>query len=621
MFMKMFLFYGLWILASGVSGRGLIVDPFVKPSITLYPDSHVVNILDTNTSALYNSESLWMVQFYSHWCGHCQRFAPFWISLAEDIKDWSPVVRVAAMNCAEQSCDRYQIRGTPTVRVFHPHTIPNRMDSSYYGFDVPVKHDLDFFKATLLYNMAASSPPGKEMAGNTIALSALRSVPEPTPESLATLFSTLPDTAEYVALVFEQEFMDSVGKEVIMDMSRHRKDLPVLRVDSSLPGSRDWGLTVIPTLVVVDREGDQVMRVEGWGIPAQDRIRFRQILDSFVNGTEGVTASPEPGFGEPDSTESPDEGHTTDSPPEPTRDEVFLGDLEKAVQYSITREVAMQPVLDQQKLSALVFYLEALLAYLPGLREPTRKFLISLRDWPVQMGYTSITHTAYKNKVEELSALHHPWGGTPEAWTGCAGTNSQYRGYPCSLWTLFHTLTVSAGAEDPAFVYGGVSTVAKAMIGYIAQFFSCRECAQHFSSHVSSLGFLPTTADQSIIWLWTIHNKANLALAGDSTEDPSHPKIQWPSPSNCPACREFRDRWTPLTRINGELWSQADVIEYLKSVYSEENLINNVDKEKSSSEVIEEAFEELRNATSPPHWSEEALKKARLKIVEYCVNP
>ena len=67
------------------------------------------------------------------------------------------------------------------------------------------------------------------------------------------------------------------------------------------------------------------------------------------------------------------------------------------------REVAMQPVLDQQKLKTLVYYIEVvqhfalpfpfpwifssfvkvLLNYLPGIRDPVRKFLVSLRDWPV----------------------------------------------------------------------------------------------------------------------------------------------------------------------------------------------------------------------------------------------
>ena len=42
--------------------------PFLlQPSVTLYPNSVVVNLHDANTSSLYNSQTLWLVQFYSHW--------------------------------------------------------------------------------------------------------------------------------------------------------------------------------------------------------------------------------------------------------------------------------------------------------------------------------------------------------------------------------------------------------------------------------------------------------------------------------------------------------------------------------------------------------------------------
>ena len=130
----------LWTIILSLKLQPIILSLQQQPSVTLYPNSVVVNLHDGNTSSLYNSQTLWLVQFYSHWsviispkchnlnalrCGHCQRFAPFWQALAEDIKGrffcnvelnwfdcilgWQPHVRVAAINCAEQSCDRYQV--------------------------------------------------------------------------------------------------------------------------------------------------------------------------------------------------------------------------------------------------------------------------------------------------------------------------------------------------------------------------------------------------------------------------------------------------------------------------------------------------------------------------------
>ena len=73
--------------------------------------------------------------------------------------------------------------------------------------------------------------------------------------------------------------------------------------------------------------------------------------------------------------------------------------------------------------------------------------------------------------------------------------------------------------QDLAWRYHGtMSTVANTMINYIRDFFSCRDCSENFNSHVASIGYLPRTPDQSLLWLWTIHNTANVLLSGDPTE-------------------------------------------------------------------------------------------------------
>lgn len=57
-----------------------------------------------------------------------------------------------------------------------------------------------------------------------------------------------------------------------------------------------------------------------------------------------------------------------------------------------------QPVIDSDKLSALYMYLEVLSKYLP-VRQEIKDFVVSLREWPIKMGLTSITMENLREKV------------------------------------------------------------------------------------------------------------------------------------------------------------------------------------------------------------------------------
>lgn len=46
--------------------------------------------------------------------------------------------------------------------------------------------------------------------------------------------------------------------------------------------------------------------------------------------------------------------------------------------------------------------------------------------------------------------------------------------------------------------------------------------------------------NQAVLWLWAAHNQVNRRLAGDSTEDPEFPKIQFPTVDSCPLCHQQR---------------------------------------------------------------------------------
>lgn len=63
------------------------------------------------------SDSLWLVEFYAPWCGHCQRLTPDWKKAATALKG---IVKVGAVDCDQHKeiGGQYEIRGFPTIKIF-----------------------------------------------------------------------------------------------------------------------------------------------------------------------------------------------------------------------------------------------------------------------------------------------------------------------------------------------------------------------------------------------------------------------------------------------------------------------------------------------------------------------
>ncbi|VDM75223.1 unnamed protein product [Strongylus vulgaris] len=73
---------------------------------TLYAAEDLVLQLDDNTFndtifCVGEKCTSYLVEFYSDWCGHCRSFAPLYKALANDVRGWQDVVKIAAINCAD----------------------------------------------------------------------------------------------------------------------------------------------------------------------------------------------------------------------------------------------------------------------------------------------------------------------------------------------------------------------------------------------------------------------------------------------------------------------------------------------------------------------------------------
>ncbi|GAB0099825.1 Sulfhydryl oxidase [Sergentomyia squamirostris] len=83
--------------------------------------------------------------------------------------------------------------------------------------------------------------------------------------------------------------------------------------------------------------------------------------------------------------------------------------------------------------------------------------------------------------------------------------------------------------------------------------------------------FSVASQDQAILWLWAAHNEVNKRLSGDATEDPVHPKIQFPDTTECAQCRRTDN--TSHNDGNTEIsWDRTEVLFFLRRIHAVPNI-------------------------------------------------
>uniref|UniRef100_A0AAQ5Y1T1 Protein disulfide-isomerase A6 n=1 Tax=Amphiprion ocellaris TaxID=80972 RepID=A0AAQ5Y1T1_AMPOC len=85
----------------------------------LYSSSDdVVELTPSNFNReVIQSDSLWLVEFYAPWCGHCQSLAPEWKKAATALKG---IVKIGAVDADQHKSlgGQYGVRGFPTIKIF-----------------------------------------------------------------------------------------------------------------------------------------------------------------------------------------------------------------------------------------------------------------------------------------------------------------------------------------------------------------------------------------------------------------------------------------------------------------------------------------------------------------------
>lgn len=521
----------------------------------LYSTDDDVEILTVNNfnNKLYGKPNAWIIEFYNSWCGFCQRFAPSWKALATDIKGWRPLIAVGAMDCSDDDnsaiCRDFEIMGYPTLRYFH-----ENYQKGTFGDNVLKGDDVHSHRKYLVAKIIE-----EQVAGRGDMFPKLTPYTHPNTDHL---FQNLPEEKQYAFLVFEAK--DTLyGAEVALDL--HRVSNIVVRYSPSNNTDLHQKLSVtdLPTMVAVSRSG----KLKHFTQSSKSRDEIRNAIRQHL-ADEGIQLPEEPKkqdmyTGKWVEIEVPDmqslmearEFQQLKQRIKKMGDVVFQMDLETALRYSLRHEISAVKSITGEKLDALKAYLNVLTKYFPFGRNG-KHFLNELQS--IALSRSAVDGSEIARKLDKAEQEDQKVFSSPKQWLGCRGSSPEKRGYPCGLWKMFHYLTVNA-AE-----YGDAKPreVLDAMLGYVKNFFGCADCSRHFQemavdkdmNSVSSL-------DSSILWLWMAHNTVNKRLAGDATEDPEFPKMQFPNSERCPSCRN-----------SDGSWNYPEVLTYIKHMYNSINV-------------------------------------------------
>uniref|UniRef100_A0A8B9H7J8 Quiescin Q6 sulfhydryl oxidase 1 n=1 Tax=Astyanax mexicanus TaxID=7994 RepID=A0A8B9H7J8_ASTMX len=506
----------------------------------LYSPGDRVRVVDADSvPQLFNTSSAFLLELYATWCGHCAAFAPVFRSLARDISEWKPAVDLVAIDCAEEenrkACTSLGVTGYPSLKFFPAYSSNESVGESLRGFP----RDVQGLRRLVIDRLESHKEPGPPACPPLESASAAE---------VDGFYESNKD--QHLALVFEKN--DSyVGREVTLDLLQY-ENIAVRRVLSS---EKDLvsrlGVTEFPSCYLYYTDTNYTR------LPVL--MEARTFYSYALQRLPGVVRA-----GKPLPSDSDLQRNDTEEPWRSfNRSRVYMSDLESALHYSLRVELSAHTTISGDDLTALKQYITVLTKYFPG-RPAVKGALKAVENWLQEQEGTEIQYSDFRKALDSTSGDAVLPAGV--RWVGCQGSQPQYRGYPCAVWTLFHVLTVQAKASGST-----VLRVQKSILGGIT---------------LTSVSLPP----------------------GEPSEDPHFPKIQWPTPELCPSCHSLKN--------GGEhSWSKDQVLDFLYNYFSAERILPDYLQEVSEAAAQQKALltaaQQERDATrrrAREHYKAKALR-------------
>lgn len=631
----------LYILTSAILiGLNLpnYVQTYTQPDL-YSPTDDVIRLNSTTfipTVFHDNKNITYMVQFYNTFCGHCQMFSPIYKELGTRVKNWTSVFRLAAIDCSKDenvmTCSENKIEGYPTVYLYPPNAKyqePSDAPENLRSFNI--EWTVDDIEETIIDYLANLTSVNRDYSP---VVRALQPITATTPEELNRVYhldqsqndlTTSADNNDKQDLMFLVESEKSyLGRRLIVEYFRINQKLELRRIKldnqqllKSLLSSEDYAklddnqpilmkLGGLVTEGFAFRKAQILVRGEEKSVlpTAADHERsdfiynrFKMFFEHYYSIeleseqrsafklSEVLNTPKTPSLNEITNDNELDIHHILQSEPK-LRNKVFALDLLKGISYMITHEMKVKGDLTSAEFNTVRNMLTILKKFLP-----LEKWDSSLHNFIVDMRTRLDDNRSFFEtrgvKAQEMRDILDLSGADAirlrynrENWISCHESDRNQKGYTCSLWLLFHTLTLGEYSKA-APVRTKPTLVLNTMRDYIIKFLGCTVCSSNYVKESESLETSITGRNSSVLWLWYTHNKISQRLNNEKPPKDRKPLIDviFPSHDNCVKCVKTR---LSEVGVDGKTledieWDMDSVMTYLSDTYKPERVITPIE--------------------------------------------
>lgn len=576
---------------------------------SLYSSSDHVISLDTSNfnQTIFSTfpNTTFMVQFYNYYCPHCQAFSPIYKELASRVANWTDSFVLAAIDCSKTenlpTCIDNNILAFPTIYTFPPNSVyKSRHIKNLWESKIEwTVDDIEEYIVDFMTNLTEIETNFKI----PIIVKALQPLKIDSPVLIDRLYQgNYKDIKTDILLIIESG-KSYVGRKLILEFYRLRQQLEIRRVLSS---NTHLLKNLLPQhvidnfndsrCIVVKLQGSTKAVVFDATLPSKETlIDGVSQADSFYKLFIDFIYSSYPDFTSQQSTHNYFKGIQVDSDNKKLHedeieflhqvdkkiaDKVFSVDILKAVTFIIVHEIRTKGDLTGEHICTLRNLLSIFTKYLPlKLWDPLLFNFISSMRTNIDLNRTEydakgMDRHRYAQLIEVLGGNIRLSSYNGKSYLSCFLSNKNQKGYTCSLWLLFHVLTMSE--YKASSISSSPRLVITTMRDYIVNFLGCSECAQNFKQETEDMELGLKTRSSAVIWLWRVHNKVRLRLSMKSNHIRPLTHVVFPSVIACEKCYDdFNSSNLDMLR-----WNNQEVLSFLESIYSVSNIIDPIQTDK-----------------------------------------